>query len=114
MTETIHHVKAAMDAAVQGWFSEWRGRRCWRRVSRFITESSRSCSAAEEEKLRTISDRVSRIDQNRRHSTISGRKARLSPVVKAWLDRVLVPAMVERYIAKFRSGGDNRTLESVQ
>lgn len=112
MTETIHQIKTAMDAAVHGWFSEWRGRRCWRRLDQLVAAHSKHHSVLKEGNL--IGDRMCGIDQTRPHGTSSGRKAKLSPVVKGWLDRVLVPAMVERYIAKFRSGGDNRVLESVR
>lgn len=112
MTEMLNEIKVAMNAGAHGWFNDWRGRRCWRRLNDLIAEYSKRHSVPAQ--ANGSRDHVCSIDQDRPHATSSGRKARLSPVVKAWLDRVLVPAMVERYIAKFRSGSDNQVLESAQ
>lgn len=111
MAETMHQIKAAMDAGAHGWFNEWRGRRCRRRINALFAAYSRHQSVLEGGDL--LGDRASDMDRSRQ-TTNSGRKSRLNPVVKAWLDRVLIPAMVERYIAKFLSGGDNQSLESVR
>lgn len=38
---------------------------------------------------------------------VSAKKRKVDPAVKAWLDNVLVPAMVRLYLAANNSGADN-------
>lgn len=47
----------------------------------------------------------------------SGQASRIDPAVKAWLDNVLIPAMVRQYLASNGPEGDNgmsMTMERVQ
>jgi len=44
----------------------------------------------------------------------TGKEAKIHPAVKAWLDNVLVPAMVQKYLAARDNGGLAPVTEGVQ
>jgi hypothetical protein len=41
-------------------------------------------------------------DQTKSEAPLSSKKPEINPAVKSWLDNVLIPAMVERYMAENR------------